>query len=483
MGRALWHNEISTMNKEKLTSLLHCLVVKRWQIVALASGLAVSLLSFVPNIFIQSTVLVVLIPFFLSVMKIPKKQAYTAGLIFFAVWILPTTYWYYGFMPWWLAVLASVGYVTLIANLFHFMNIKRRTLALMLMCIAWAAFTYVRLRLPVTEDWWLPHLGYAAWSNPAVLWFGKLWGEASIELLILLSNAAIALLIWKRRYLLGFTLGGVLTVGFLLAGLAVTQQSPATPVTLTALQQSVLGGIDTAATDKDVTVLMQKTKDAVKESQKRAGEELNFEGKMKVLEILAERNFRIDFSGGDPLYYDDDFEIVRQAVTLLPPQNISVSMTGSGYIDDERTKILKSVDAIELTLDNVFEYRNPFRPRGYNVSSATMLKKCVDVGINVRAVTTLHQYSIFCQNLEEVYGWLCDNGVQEWSVIKFCPVGRAMKFAQSMPSDNDYLEAVNTLKKFNGYTKIVFQHSLEVLEGRKKCHAAMDFDIQIHYPV
>lgn len=251
------------MNKEKLTSLLHCLVVKRWQIVALASGLAVSLLSFVPNIFIQSTVLVVLIPFFLSVMKIPKKQAYTAGLIFFAVWILPTTYWYYGFMPWWLAVLASVGYVTLIANLFHFMNIKRRTLALMLMCIAWAAFTYVRLRLPVTEDWWLPHLGYAAWSNPAVLWFGKLWGEASIELLILLSNAAIALLIWKRRYLSGFTLGGVLTVGFLLAGLAVTQQSPATPVTLTALQQSVLGGIDTAATDKDVTVLMQKTKDAL----------------------------------------------------------------------------------------------------------------------------------------------------------------------------------------------------------------------------
>jgi apolipoprotein N-acyltransferase len=162
-----------------------------------------------------------------------------------------------------LAVLASVGYVTLIANLFHLLNIKRRTLALTLLCIVWAIFTYVRLRLPVMEDWWLPHLGYAAWSNPAVLWFGKLWGEASIELLILLSNAATTLLIWKRRYLLGSTLGGALTVGFLLAGLAVTQQSPATPVALIALQQSVLGGIDTAATDKDVTVLMQKTKDAL----------------------------------------------------------------------------------------------------------------------------------------------------------------------------------------------------------------------------
>ncbi len=250
------------MNKEKLISFLYCLIVRRWQFVALASGLVVSLLSFVPNIFIQSTALVILVPFFLSVMKLPTKHAYTAGLIFFAAWILPTTYWYYDFMPWWLATFASVGYVTLVANLFHLMNIKKRALALILLCILWTAFTYARLRLPITEDWWLPHLGYVAWSNPAVLWFGKLWGEVSIELLILMSNATVALLMWKRRYLLGFSLSGVLTVGVLLAGLVVTQRPSTLPVNLVVLQQSVLSGIDTAATDIDVTVLMQKTKDA-----------------------------------------------------------------------------------------------------------------------------------------------------------------------------------------------------------------------------
>lgn len=215
-------------------------------------------------------------------------------------------------------------------------------------------------------------------------------------------------------------------------------------------------------------------RDAIKESQKRKGEELSFDKKIEVLKMLAERNFRIDFSGGDPLYYNEDFEIVRQAIKLLPPQNISVSVTGSGYLDDERIEILKKLDTVELTLDNVNNHRNPFRPKGYAASSMTMLKMCVKVGIKARAVTTLHQHSMFRKNLEEVYVWLCDNGIQEWSVIKFCPVGRAVRFLQSMPSDAEYIKATKILREFDGYTKIIPQHSLEILERKTRCNAAMD---------
>ena len=255
------------INNDKLVDFLRHGIWQQWQLVALLSGIAVSLLSFAPNIFIQSTVLVILAPFFLGVLKLPKKQAYTAGLVFMAAWILPTTYWYYGFMPWWLAFLASVGFVALIANLFHFMNLKNRVAALVLLCVAWAVFTYIRLHLPVMEDWWLPHLGYAAWSNPALLWFGKLLGEASIELVILLSNASIALLIWKRRYIAGGVLGAALVVGSLSAGLAITKQPFSSPMTVVALQQSVSGGVDAAATDKDVTLLMDKTREALSEDE------------------------------------------------------------------------------------------------------------------------------------------------------------------------------------------------------------------------
>lgn len=247
------------MNNKKIRKHIHFITVKKWHLAALLSGLAVAFLSFTPNLFIQSLSLLVVAPLFLSVLNQPKKQAYTAGLIFFSAWILPTTYWYYGFMPWWLAALASIGYVTLIANLFHLMNIKNRIVALILICLAWALFTYIRIRLPVVEDWWLPHLGYTGWSNPALLWFGKYWGEAGVESVVLLSNAIVAILLWRRRYILSASIGITLYVGFILAGLFIASQPSASPLTVLALQRSVIGGVDAAATSADVDGLMQAT--------------------------------------------------------------------------------------------------------------------------------------------------------------------------------------------------------------------------------
>jgi len=46
---------------------------------------------------------------------------------------------------------------------------------------------------------------------------------------------------------------------------------------------------------------------------KEKGEELTLAEKLTVLKILADRNFEIDFSGGDPLYYDEDFRVVEQS--------------------------------------------------------------------------------------------------------------------------------------------------------------------------
>jgi len=78
---------------------------------------------------------------------------------------------------------------------------------------------------------------------------------------------------------------------------------------------------------------------------KEKGEELTLAEKLTVLKILADRGFEIDFSGGDPLYYDEDFQVVEQATRWLPSRKISVSMTGN-KITDAKLEVLKKVGVV-----------------------------------------------------------------------------------------------------------------------------------------
>lgn len=93
--------------------------------------------------------------------------------------------------------------------------------------------------------------------------------------------------------------------------------------------------------------------------QRNTYKELNLFEKLRVLRILAERNFEIDFSGGDPLYYGEDFRVVDQATYWLPSSRISVSMTGS-KLNKKKLDLLKRVGVVEFTLDNLPEFENKF---------------------------------------------------------------------------------------------------------------------------
>ena len=173
------------------------------------------------------------------------------------------------------------------------------------------------------------------------------------------------------------------------------------------------------------------------------------------------------------LYYDEDFRVVEQATRWLPSQKISVSMTGSN-ITDTKLELLKKVSAVEFTLDNLPEMENPFRPRGYNFASMIAMKKCIAAGIKVRAITVLYQTTISQENLESVYHWLCENAVSEWELLRFYPVGRAVKFSELTPSVSEYLDVMKFLRRLHGSTKIFFQHSLRILKRTIKCSAVVE---------
>lgn len=201
--------------------------------------------------------------------------------------------------------------------------------------------------------------------------------------------------------------------------------------------------------------------------------ELTLEKKMKVLSMIAKEGMIIDFSGGDPVYFDEDRAVVERATELLPASKINVSMTGC-EITKEKIRLLKKVNMIEFTLDNLPSVENPYRPRGFNLASMKAMRRLVDAGIMVSAVTILYGPTISLENLGSIYEWLCLHGVQEWDILKFYPVGRGMEYPELEPSDNQYLAAINYLRSLDGPTHISFQHSLRVIEGIDRCHAAVN---------
>lgn len=215
------------------------------------------------------------------------------------------------------------------------------------------------------------------------------------------------------------------------------------------------------------------SKERIKNIQKIKGKELSFNDKIKVLRVLAQHEFEIDFSGGDPLYYEEDFFIVKQATEWLSIDKIGVSMTGKGIITKERIDILKKVNIVEITFDCLPDWDRSCRPEGYNLSSMNLLKNLVEAGVKVRAVTILHKGTIQRCNLKSVYKWLCDNGIQEWDIIKLCPVGRTRKIDFLISCDSDYCEAVNFISNLDGSTKVVFQHTFGIMKKQRKCHAAV----------
>jgi len=207
--------------------------------------------------------------------------------------------------------------------------------------------------------------------------------------------------------------------------------------------------------------------------QKEKGQELTLAEKLAVLKILTDKDFNIDFSGGDPLYYDEDFRVVEQATRWLPSKKIGVSITGS-KITDTKLELLKKVGVAEFTLDNFPETENPFRPRGYNLASMIAMKKCVTAGIKIRAVTVLYSTVISQKNLESIYQWLCENNISEWELLRFYPVGRATKLSRLTLSDSEYLNVMKFLRGLHGSTRIFFQHSLKILEGATRCPAVVE---------
>jgi len=185
---------------------------------------------------------------------------------------------------------------------------------------------------------------------------------------------------------------------------------------------------------------------------------------------LASGNFEVDFSGGDPLYKEEDFLIIKEATEILPKDLISISATGARF-DKKRLEVCRGIGSVEFTLDNLPGIENPARPQGYTESSIRGILRGVEKGIKVRAVTPLFPLTMRKENLESIYRFLCEYRCPEWELLRFYPVGRGKLFLKNLPTDDDYRQIMDFVDSFQGFTKVIFQHSLRLLRGEGECPA------------
>ncbi|KKQ54772.1 MAG: Radical SAM domain protein [Parcubacteria group bacterium GW2011_GWA2_38_13] len=214
----------------------------------------------------------------------------------------------------------------------------------------------------------------------------------------------------------------------------------------------------------------ETTKIYLKRRQKDYGQELGLAEKMQVLKDLCDEGFDIDFSGGDPLYYNEDLQVVEQATMWLPAGKISVSMTGI-ELTDRKIELLKKVKDVEFTIDSLPNVKNFARPEGYHLGTVLALRQCINAGVRTRAITVLYPLTMKESNLRAVYQLLCELGAPEWELLRFYAVGKAKHLSRLVPSREDYLNTMALLRSFRGPTKIFFQHSLRMLEGNGVCPA------------
>ena len=238
-------------------------------LVIFLSGALLNIPFFVHEIWADFLAFFLIIPVFVAVTKVPKNKKYLAGLLFFSVWLIPTSLWYFYFMNPWEACL-KLTFFFLMANIFVVPNIlKKKNIILEfgLIIFTWTAITFLRINLPFTEDWWIPHIAYTQWQNLSILQLANFTGIFGIIFAILFLNAFLAYLwIKKKKYLV------IISIIFLIATFSFgnyyiknISNFNKIPFTLIGIQSSPENGFYANANKNDIYKLQQLTQNALSE--------------------------------------------------------------------------------------------------------------------------------------------------------------------------------------------------------------------------
>ena len=202
--------------------------------------------------------------------------------------------------------------------------------------------------------------------------------------------------------------------------------------------------------------------------RQRAGLELTLEQKIKVLENMRGHRVRLDISGGDALSPREGFLLLKEAARRLGRDYITLTATGAGLAHYEVADIEDYIGEFNFTYDGSPDPTDPLRPNGYATGNLRKARKFAAAGVSVRAECPLSAQNLAPEALKAIYLALHAARVDKLLLMRLFPVGRGSLRPEDGPSNDQYREAIATLRGLEaqyGSPKVKLQCALRFLEG------------------
>lgn len=169
----------------------------------------------------------------------------------------------------------------------------------------------------------------------------------------------------------------------------------------------------------------------------------------QLIELTASYNVRIDLSGGEIMSDIRNLNVAEVISGVLGKNNIGISTSGYGIDAAIAARLSTFVHDVELTMDTPPGVPYRLRPLAYAKYAAHAVPLLKDNGIYTGIQTVLAKSNGNKNNLASLYRWLCENRVDEWSLLRFFPSGRGADFQDEALSDKELLEIVHTIQKMD----------------------------------
>jgi len=158
-------------------------------------------------------------------------------------------------------------------------------------------------------------------------------------------------------------------------------------------------------------------------------------------------NFDIDVSGGEPLLFRENVDIIKKLSRKFGRDNISITTTGRGLALVNKKALKNIVGEVGFTYDFPYE-PNSLRPKGYNSSNLKQIKQVVEVGgMRTMAQIPLTKLNVDENMIRNIYKNLTKAGIEKLHLMKFFPVGRGAHRLDLSLTEKEYQTAIKIYKK------------------------------------